>query len=125
MSASLLLGLWGLLNDAHGDSLPVVSLGLLLSGLDSSGLSLLLKLSLSDLLVLHLVDSLDQHRFVLELVTLGAKVEVMVDILGDFLGLSILLEKSSENSLSPHPENLSGHSCVGGTSSLTIAGMSS
>ena len=69
----------------------MVSLGLLLSGLDSSGFSLFLKLGLSDFLLLHLVDGLNQHRFVLEKVTLGAEIEVMVDILGDFLGLSVFL----------------------------------
>ena len=49
----------------------------------------------------------------------------MVDILGDLLGLSVLSQKSSQDSLSPHPENLSWHSGVGGTLSLTIAGVSS
>ena len=50
---------------------------------------------------------------------------MMVDIFRDFLRLSILSEESSENSLSSHPENLSWHSCVSGTLSLTSAGMSS
>ena len=122
---SVLLGLWGVLNDTHGNSLSVVSLGFLLSGLESSGLSLFLELGLSDFLLLHSVDRLDQNGFVLELVTLGAEVEVMVDILGDLLGLSVLLEKSSEDSLSSHPEDLGRHSGVLGTLSLTIAGVSS
>ena len=122
---SVLLGLWGLLNDTHGNSLSVVSLGFLLSSLESSGLSLLLELGLSDLLLLHLVDGLNEHRFVLELVTLGTEVEVMVDILGDLLGLSVLLEKSSEDSLSSHPDDLRRHSCVLGTLSLTITRVSS
>mgnify|MGYP007004418923 CR=1 FL=1 len=116
---SLLLGFWGLFNDTHGNSLSVVSLGFLLSGLDSSGFSLFLELGLSDFLLLHLVDGLNQNRFVLELVTLGAEVEVMVDILGDLLGFSIFLEKSSEDSLSTHPQDLGWHSCVSGTLSLT------
>ena len=103
----------------------MVSLGLLLSGLESSGLSLFLELGLSDLLLLHLVDGLDQNRFVLELVTLGAEVEVMIDILGDLLGFSILLEKSSEDSLSSHPENLRRHSGVSSTLSLTETVVSS
>ena len=121
---SLLLGLW-VLDDTHGDSLSVVSLGLSLSSLDSSSLSLLLKLGLSDFLLLHLVDGLDQHRLVLELVTLRAEIEVMVDILGDLLGLSVLLEESSEDSLSSHPNNLRWHSGVSGTLSLTEASVSS
>ena len=103
----------------------MVSLGLLLSGLDSSGFSLFLKLGLSDFLLLHLVDGFDQNGFVLELVTLGAEIEMMVDILGDLLGFSVLLEKSSEDSLSSHPENLGWHSGVGGTLSLTETVVSS
>ena len=122
---SVLLGLWGILNDSHGNSLSVVSLGLLLSGLDSSSLSLFLELGLSDFLLLHLVDGLDQNGFVLELVTLGAEIEMMVDVLGDLLGFSVLLEKSSEDSLSSHPENLGWHSGVGGTLSLTETVVSS
>ena len=77
--------LWGLLNDTHSDSLSVVSLLLLVSSLDSSGLSLLFKFLLSLLLRLHLVDGLNQYGLVLELVTLGGQVEVMIDILRDFL----------------------------------------
>ena len=117
--------LWGLLDDTHSDSLSVVSLILLFSSLDSSGLSLLLKFLLSLLFGLHLVDRLDQDGLVLELVTLWGQVEVMVDILCDFLWLSILSEQSSKNSLSSHPENLGWHSCVSGTLSLTSTGMSS
>ena len=122
---SVLLGFWGILNNAHGDGLSVVSLGFLLSGLESSGLSLFLELGLSDFLLLHLVDGFDQNGFVLELVTLGAEIEVMVDILGDLLGLSVLLEESSKNSLSSHPENLGRHSGVSGTLSLTETVVSS
>lgn len=103
----------------------MVSLLLLLGSLDSSSLSLLLELILSDLLVLHLVDSLNENGLVLELVTLRGKIEVMIDILGDFLSLSILLEESSENSLSSHPEDLGRHSCVSGTLSLTETSVSS
>ena len=123
--ASILLGLWGILNDSHSDSLSVVSLGFFLSSLDSSGLSLFLELGLSDLLLLHLVDGLDQNGFVLVHVTLGAEIEMMVDVLGDLLGFSVLLEKSSEDSLSSHPENLRRHSGVGGTLSLTETVVSS
>jgi len=118
MRCSLLL-LWSILNDTHSDSLSMISLLLLLSSLNSSGLSLLFELLLSDLLVLHLVDSLNENGLVLELVTLGGKVEMMIDILVDFLGFSILLEESSENSLSSHPEDLGRHSSVSGTLSLT------
>ena len=122
IDASLLL--WGLLNDSHGNHLSVVSLLLLLSGLDLSSLLLVSELLLSDLLLLHLVDGLNEHRLVLELVTFGGEIEVMVDILVDFLGLSILLQESSENSLSSHPLDLLWHSCLSGTLSFTSAIMS-
>jgi len=122
-SSSLLL--WGVFDDSHGDCLSMVSLLLLLGGLEVSSLLLLCELLFSDLLVLHLVDSLDKNGFVLELVTLGGEVEVMVDILGDLLGLSILLEQSSEDSLSSHPLDLDGHSSASGSLSLTGAGVSS
>ena len=94
------------LHKTHLDGLSGVSLLLLLGSLDSSGLSLLGENLLSDLLLLGLVDGLNKNGLVLELVTLGGEVEVMVDILGDLLGLSVLLEESSKNSLSSHPEHL-------------------
>ena len=99
----------------------MVSLGLLLGGLDSSSLSLFLKFLFSLLLSLHSVDGLDQDSLVLELVTLGSKVEVMVDILSDLLGLSVLLEQSSQDSLSSHVEHLGWHTGVSGSSSLSLA----
>lgn len=123
--SSILLSFWFIGNDTHSDLLSMVSLALLLSSLDLSSLSLFFEELFSDLLLLHLVDGLDQYVLVLEEVTLGGEVEVMVDILGDLLGLSVLSQKSSQDSLSPHPENLSWHSGVGGTLSLTIAGVSS
>lgn len=102
----------------------MVSLELLLGGLNSSSLSLLSELLFSEFFLLHFVDTLNEYGLVLELVTLGGQVEVMVDILGDLLGLSVLLEKSSEDSSSSHPDNLTWHSCVSGTLSLTKAGVS-
>ena len=114
---------WGNANNG-GDQLSVDSLFLPFLILLPSGFSLVSQLLLSDLLLLHLVDGLDQHRLVLELVTLGSQVEVVIDVLGNFLGLSVLLQKSSEDSLSSHPQNLGWHSSVSGTSSLTKTGMS-
>jgi hypothetical protein len=89
-----------------------------------SSLLLLSELFLSDLLLLHLVDAFDKNGLVLELVTLGGEVEMMIDVTGDLLGLSILLEKSSEDSLSSHPLDLDGHSGVSGTLSLSVSLMS-
>jgi hypothetical protein len=67
------------------------------------------------------VNGLDQDSLVLELVTLGAKVELMVDVLGDLLGVAVLSEEASEDSLSAHPQDLLGHTGVLGTLSLTVA----
>ena len=103
----------------------MVSLLFLGGGLDLSGFLLFSNLLFSDFLLLHLVDRFDQNRLVLELVTLGGEVEVMVDVAGDLLGLSILSKKSSKNSLSTHPLDLDGHSGVSGTLSLTVTAMSS
>ena len=116
--------LWGLFDDTHSDSLSVVSLLLSLGGSELSSFLLLSKLLLSDFLLLHLVDRLNQDGLVLELVTLGSEVEVMIDLLGDFLGLSVLSEESSKNSLSSHPLDLDWESGVLGTSSLSVSLMS-
>lgn len=119
-AASVSLLLWGLLDDSHGDSLSVVSSLLSSGSLVLSGLLLLGKLLLSDLLLLHLVNGFNQHRLVLELVTLGGEVEVMIDVRGDLLGLSVLSQQSSQNSLSSHPLDLDWQSGVSGTLSLTV-----
>lgn len=121
--SSFLLG--GLLDDTHLDGLSVVSLCLLLLSLFSSGLSLSLKLLFTDLLLLHLVDGLNENGLVLEEITLGSKIEVMVDILGDLLGFSIFTEKSTKDSLAAHPKDLDGHTGVLGTLSLTETVVSS
>merc|ERR1711907_225483 len=124
LSSSLGFRLFGIFDDTHLNHLSVVSLFLPLGGLDSSGFLLLLELGFTDLLLLHLVDSFDEHRLVLVKITLGSNVEVMIDILGDFLALSVLLEKSSKDSLTSHPEDLDRHTGVLFTLSLTKAGVS-
>ena len=78
-----------------------------------------------DLFGLLLVDGLDQDCFVLELVTLGGQVELSVKSSVDLLGGSVLSEESSEDSLSPDPEDLGGHSSLSGTLSLSEPGVSS
>jgi hypothetical protein len=70
------------------------------------------------------VDGLNENGLVLEEITLGSKIEVMVDILGDLLGFSILLEKSSQDSLSSHPENLGRHTGISSSLSLSGTGVS-
>lgn len=118
---SLILRLGRSLDDAHLDHLSGVSLLLSLGGLDSSSFLLLLELLFTDLLLLHLVDRLNKNGLVLVKITLSSNVEVMVDVLGDLLSFSILLEESSKNSLASHPDKLSRHTCVSSTLSLTSA----
>lgn len=122
---SVLGGLWYILNDTHGNSLSVVSLSFLFSSLDSSSLSLLFEFLLKDLLLLGFVNGFNKNGLVFELVTLRGKIELMINSRADLLGLSIFSEKSSENSLSSHPEDLGWHSSVSGTLSFTETRMSS
>ena len=102
----------------------MVSLFLSLGSLDSSSFLLLFELLFTDLLLLHLVDSFDKNGLVLVEVTLGSNIEVMIDILGNFLSLSVLPEKSSKDSLTSHPEDFDGHTSVLLSFSLTKAVMS-
>jgi hypothetical protein len=88
-------------------------------------LILCFELVLSDLVLLLLVDGFNKDGLVLVNVTLSMDVEEVIDVLGDLLGLSVLLEKSSEDSLSSHPQDLGGHSCVSGTLSLSHTVVSS
>ena len=116
--------LWSFLGNTHGDGLSVVSSLLSLGGLLLSGLLLVGELLLSDLLLLHLVDGLNEDGLVLELVTLGGEVEVVVDVGRDLLGLSELLQQSSQDSLSSHPLDLDWKSGVSGSSPLAVSGVS-
>jgi hypothetical protein len=113
-----------LLNNAHLDSLAVVAHSLLIGGLDTSGVSLLGEGGLTDLLLLHLVDGFNEDGLVLEQVTLGAEVEVMVDVLSNLLGIAVLDQEASEDSLAAHPQDLDGHTRVSGTLPLAGAVMS-
>jgi len=70
------------------------------------------------------VDGLDKNGLVFELVTFSSKIEMMINVGGDLLGLSILSKKSSEDSLSSHPDDLGWHSGVSGTLSFTETIMS-
>ena len=124
MCYSSSLFLWGFFDDTHSNLLSKVSLGLLGGSLGLSSLLLLSKLLLSDLLLLGLVDGFDQDSLVLELVTLSSLVEVVVDTLSDLLGLSVLSQESSQDSLSAHPLDLDWESGVGSTLSLSVAGVS-
>lgn len=106
-----------------------LSLSSLLAGL-LVGLSLglvLASLSLLDeeLLALSLgllgVDGFHQDTLVLELVTLAAAVELVVEVLVDLLSLAVLAKETTQDTLSSHPEDLERHTSVAGTLSLTKA----
>ena len=57
--------------------------------------------------------------------TLGKHVKLVVDVLVDLLGITVLLQHSSKNSKSSHPNDLEWESGVGSTTSLSVSGVSS
>merc|ERR1712110_195235 len=92
--------------------------------LKTTSLSLSLEDLLGDGLILLLVNGLHEVLLVLEDVTLGSQVEVVVHVLVDLVGISVLLEKTTEDAHAADPQNLAGHTGILGTSSLTEAGVS-
>jgi len=113
----LRLGLLG------GDALLSSSSSLLVLG--SARLGLVGQLLGAEGLGLLLVDEFHQHALVLEHVTLTLDVELVVKMAVDLLVLSVLLQKSAQDSHPPHPQLLDGHAGVGGTLALTWARMTS
>ena len=71
---------------------------------------LLSELLLTNFLILDFVNSLDENGLIFVLITLGGEIEIVVHMLIDFLGFSIFLKKSSQYSLSPHPQYFLWHS---------------
>jgi len=112
-------GSWGLGGNTHSDVLSSLSLLLADGVLGSSCLSLGLEVLLADDFGLGLVDSLNKDVLVLELVTLGAHVELVVHLAVNLLLFSIPTEQSTEDTKAAHPKELLGHTSVLGTSSLT------
>ena len=90
----------------------------------SSVLLFLLELIGSSLLRFLLLNGLDEDLLVLEHVTLGEHVELVVQSLVNLSLFAELSEESSESSLSPHPQYLAGHSSVTGTFPLSDTAMS-
>jgi hypothetical protein len=128
LEGSLLLGLlWGglggLLDLSQKLALAGDSLLLLGGVLGSAGISLGNEVGFTGSIGLHLVDGLNQDALVLELVTLGAEVEPVVDVLVDLLGVTVLAEQASQNADSAHPQDVSRHTGIAGTLSLTLAGV--
>ncbi len=102
-----------------------LSRGVLLGSLQLAGLGLLLDVLLAQGLGLSGVDGLHEHTLVLVLVTLGVGIQLSVQVLIDLLLLSVLAQQTTKDSLASHPDDLQGHTGVGRTLSLTIAGVSS
>jgi len=67
------------------------------------------------------VNGFHKNVLVLELVTLGSKVQLVIDVLVDLLAFTILLEQSTENASSADGENLAGHTSITSTLSVTSA----
>jgi len=104
-----------------GGILLLLGVLLLLGG---AGLVLLGLLLLGDKLDLGqirlgLVDGLDQDALVLETITLSGHVELVVELLVDLLGLTVLAEQATEHALAAHPEDLGRHTGLLGTAALT------
>merc|ERR1719424_2028494 len=70
------------------------------------------------LLGLHLVDRFHKHTLVLVAVTLGLAVEEVVQVLVDLLGLPVLPEQATENTLTAHPKHFRGQACLAGAAAL-------
>jgi hypothetical protein len=74
--------------------------------------------SISTVLFLNWLPEVNGYR------TLGREVEGVIERSVDFVGGSVLSEQAPEDTLSPDPEDLSGHSALAGTLALTEAGVS-
>jgi len=66
----------------------------------------------------------NQDGFILELVTLASKVELVVLMLVNLFRFSVFSEEVSQHSLSAHPKHFAGHSGFPGTFSFTGASVS-
>jgi len=88
-----------------------------------ASISLVNQQLLSDRLSLLGMDRLHKHLLILELVTLSGCIQFVVQVSIDLFGLSILAEKTSQNSLATHPKYLERHTCVHGTLSLSVTGV--
>jgi hypothetical protein len=88
--------------------LGAVSISLVLDGLGS------------ELLSLSLVDVLHKDTLVLEDITLGLEVQGMVQVLVDLTSFSVLAEETTEDTHTAHPEDLTGHTGISSTLTLTV-----
>ena len=64
---------------------------------------------------------LNQGALVLEGVTLAQVVQLVVEVLVDLAAGAVLDQKAAEDAEAAHPEDLRGHTGIGGTLALTVA----
>ena len=68
---------------------------------------------------------LNKGTLVLEGVTLGGVVELVVKVLVDLAGSTVLDQQTAEDAHAAHPEDLGGHTGVRGTLPLTVTSVAS
>ena len=90
--------------------LPLLSSLPGLLNLVPSGLGLVSQLLGPGLLSLLLVDVLHEDSLVLEHVTLGLQVELVIQVAVDLLGLTVATEQATKDTHALHPEGLLGTS---------------
>lgn len=89
------------------------------------GLGLVVQLLRACLLRLLLVDVLHQDALVLEHVTLGLHVQLVVQVPVDLLRVPVLLQQTTQHSHALHPQELDGHTGIGRTLALAEATVTS
>jgi len=115
-----LLFLWASIVAFLGSTLCPLSLCLSLADLDfiSNGL-------LAGGSSLQLVNAFHKDLLVLEHVTLRFHVQLVVHVSVNLLGVAILVEQTTKDASAAHPDNLERQTCVGGTLTLTVSGVTS
>lgn len=73
----------------------------------------------AEILGLLLENVLHQSALVLESVTLSLQVEIVVQVLVDLLGITVLLQQITQDSDTAHPQDFLRHSGISGTTTLT------
>jgi hypothetical protein len=88
--------------------------------LGTVGISLILNGLGSELLSLSLVNVFHQDTLVLENITLGLEVQGVVQVLVDLASFSVLAEETTKDTHAAHPQDLTGHTGISSTLTLTV-----
>jgi hypothetical protein len=78
-----------------------------------------INISVSNLFSFQFVNCFHKNILVLELVTFGSKVQLVVDVLVDLFAVTILLQQSSKDSCSADSKDFAWHTGITGTLSVT------